>query len=73
MICIGELVYGGWLVFACRYLLGCKVIQYVHGEEITVNGTSRSERMKRVYLRLSDAIIAVSRFTRNALLQEMAV
>lgn len=73
VICIGELVYGGWLVLACRYLLGCKVIQYVHGEEITVNGTSRSERMKRVYLRLSDAIIAVSRFTRNALLQEMSV
>ena len=73
VICIGELVYGGWLVFACRYLLGCKVIQYVHGEEITVNGTSRSERMKRIYLRLSDAIIAVSRFTRDALLSEMSV
>jgi len=73
VICIGELVYGGWLVFACRYVLGCKVIQYVHGEEITVNGTSRSERMKRIYLRLSDAIIAVSRFTRDALLSEMAV
>ena len=73
VICIGELVYGGWLVLACRYLLGCKVIQYVHGEEITINGTSRSERMKRIYLRLSDAVIAVSRFTRDALLTQMAV
>ena len=73
VVCIGELVYGGWLVFACRYLLKCKVVQYVLGEEITISGRSRSESMKRVYLRLSDSIIAISAFTRDALIAHMGV
>ena len=73
VVCIGELVYGGWLVFLCRFFLKCKVIQYIHGEEITVHGYSRSERMRRVYLGWSDAIIAVSRFTRSALIELMSV
>ena len=73
IICIGELVYGGWLVLACRYLLGCKVVTYIHGEEITVTGNSRSERMKRAYLEFSDMVIAVSRFTRDILVKQMKV
>jgi phosphatidyl-myo-inositol dimannoside synthase len=73
VVCIGELVYGGWLVFACRYLLRCKIIHYIHGEEITVADSSISARMRRSYLRHSDAIVAVSRFTREALIGLMDV
>src|SRR6202011_1523406 len=37
IVCIGELVYGGWIAIACRLVLRRKVIQYIHGEEITVS------------------------------------
>ena len=35
-VVIGELVYGGWLVAPCRFLLRRKVILYIHGEELTI-------------------------------------
>jgi glycosyltransferase involved in cell wall biosynthesis len=73
IICIGELVYGGWIAIACRLVLRRKVIQYIHGEEITVSGNTRAERMKRIYLNFSDAVVAVSRFTQAALINQMAV
>jgi phosphatidylinositol alpha-1,6-mannosyltransferase len=73
IICIGELVYGGWIAIACRLLLRRKVIQYIHGEEITVSGNTRAERMKRAYLTFSDSVIAVSHFTQAALIGKMAV
>lgn len=73
VICVGELVYGGWLSLACRYLLGCKTILYIHGEEITITGTSRSERLKRTYLQFCDRVVGVSRFTRDALVRHLRV
>ncbi|MBV9521563.1 MAG: glycosyltransferase [Alphaproteobacteria bacterium] len=73
VLCVGELVYNGWLAFACRYLLRCKVILYIHGEEITAGGKNRAERMKRSYLAAADAVVAVSCFTRQVLIDEMGV
>ena len=35
VVCLGELVYGGWLVFPLRYIFRRKVLVYTHGEEIS--------------------------------------
>jgi len=68
-ICIGELIYGGWLVWPCRYLLRKKVVIYVHGEEITkINDNYLSNHWKSWFLRHADAIIVVSTFTRDAVI-----
>jgi glycosyltransferase involved in cell wall biosynthesis len=73
VVCIGELVYLGWLIVPCRYLLGCHVIQYVHGEEITTRSGGSFDRLRKTYLRFPDAIVAVSNFTRDALVALMDV
>lgn len=74
VICLGDLVYGGWLVFPLKYLFRYKVIFYVHGEEITVqSGGGLFDRWRARFLAHSDAIISVSRFTREALTRLMGV
>jgi len=73
-VCIGELVAGGWLVRVCRGLLGLRTIVYVHGEEVNITDTydfSRSRR--RATLEAADAVVAVSRFTRDSLVTLMGV
>lgn len=67
--CIGDLVYGGWLVFPLRRLLGCKVVVYVHGEEITTKGGGGLfDAWRKLFLDEADAVVCVSRFTREALI-----
>lgn len=74
VICLGDLVYGGWLVFPLKYLFRYKVIFYVHGEEITVqSGGGLFDRWRARFLAHADAIISVSRFTRGALTRLMQV
>jgi phosphatidylinositol alpha-1,6-mannosyltransferase len=73
-VCIGELVAGGWLVRVCRSLLGLRTIVYVHGEEVNIIDSydfSRSRR--RATLARADAVVAVSRFTRDRLVSLMGV
>ncbi len=73
-VCIGELVAGGWLVRICRRLLGLRTLVYVHGEEVNIIDSydfSRSRR--RTTLAQADAVVAVSRFTRDALISLMGV
>jgi phosphatidylinositol alpha-1,6-mannosyltransferase len=73
-VCIGELVAGGWLVRVCRSLLGLRTIIYVHGEEVNIIDSydfSRSRR--RATLARADAVVAVSRFTRDRLVSLMGV
>lgn len=68
VVCIGELVAGGWLAATCRRLFGVKTLIYVHGEEISTRSLydQRGQR-KRRSLANADGIIAVSRFTRDTL------
>lgn len=74
VICLGDLVYGGWLVFPLKYLFRYKVVFYVHGEEVTVqSGGGLFERWRARFLAHADAIISVSRFTREALTRLMQV
>ncbi len=74
IVCIGELVAGGWLASACRHLLGVKTIIYIHGEEVTTSdGYDQRGWRKRRALAHADGIVAVSRFTRDVLTARFAV
>lgn len=69
VLCIGELNSSAWLGELCRRLTGCRLIYYIHGEEITTRFDAGSFGNKRFkYLARADAIVAVSSFTKNALL-----
>jgi phosphatidyl-myo-inositol dimannoside synthase len=72
VICLGDLVYGGWLVFPLRYLFGYKTLIYVHGEEITTrDGGGLFDRWRAKFLAHAHAVIAVSSFTRDAMVRLM--
>jgi glycosyltransferase involved in cell wall biosynthesis len=72
IICLGDLVYGGWLIFPLRYLFGYKVLLYVHGEEITTrDGGGLFDRWRAKFLAHAHAVIAVSSFTRDAMIRLM--
>lgn len=74
VICIGELNSGSWLGLFCQRWLGCKMINYIHGEEITTVTPYRFYgRRRHTYLKRADAVIAVSEFTRQALIEQMQV
>jgi phosphatidylinositol alpha-1,6-mannosyltransferase len=73
-VCIGELVAGGWLVRICRSLLGLRTIVYVHGEEVNIiDSYDQSRSRRRATLARADAVVAVSRFTRDSLVSLMGV
>ena len=68
VICIGELNSGSWLGPILKTLFGTKIINYIHGEEITTTTVYRFYgRSRRRHLRRADAVIAVSDFTKDAL------
>lgn len=74
VLCIGDLILGGWLAFPCKYILQCKIVFYIHGEEITIHTANwLLPKFRKYYLGISDAIVAVSNFTRNALINHMDV
>ncbi len=74
MLCIGELVAGGWLAGACRRLFGLKTLIYVHGEEIsTRTHYDESGQRRRRALAAADGIVAVSRFTQDTLIRDFGV
>lgn len=74
VICIGELTSGSWIGLAARRLFGCRMINYIHGEEITTETPYRFYgRQRRRYLAAADAVVAVSEFTRSALVHLMGV
>ena len=74
ILCIGELVAGGWLAGICRILFGLKSVIYVHGEEISTRTPYDLDGRRRLRaLSATDGIVAVSRFTRDALIAGFAV
>ncbi len=74
VVCIGELNSGSWIGLACQRFLGCRMVSYIHGEEITTETEFRFfGRQRRRYLQRADAIVAVSRFTKDALIRMMGV
>jgi glycosyltransferase involved in cell wall biosynthesis len=74
VVCIGELVTGGWLGLALKKLFGVKLIFYIHGEEITTQTEGRLQGAQRQrYLAAADRVVSVSRFTTEALVSLMGV
>ncbi len=74
IICIGELVAGGWLAATCKRLFNVKAIIYVHGEEISTRTSyDQAGQRRRRALADADGIVAVSRFTRQALIEGLGV
>ena len=74
VVCIGELVASGWLAAACRRLFGLRSIIYIHGEEISSRMSYDVDgHRRRRALAQADGIVAVSRFTREALETTMDV
>ena len=72
-VVIGELVYGGWLVFPLRYLLRRRVILYCHGEEISTDDESLADRLRPLYLRHAHGIVAVSAFCRSLIVSRYRI
>ena len=72
-VMIGELVYGGWLVFPLRYLLGRRVLLYCHGEEISTADESLADRLRPLYLRHAHGIVAVSAFCKSLIVSRYAI
>jgi teichuronic acid biosynthesis glycosyltransferase TuaC len=70
VVCLGELVYLGWMVFPLRYLFRRTVILYTHGEEISQSGGSISARLRKLYLERANAIIAVSQFCKSSIVSK---
>jgi len=74
LLCIGELVAGGWLAGACRQLFGLKTLIYVHGEEISTRTRyDKGGQRRRRALMAAHGIVVVSRFTRDTLIQAFSV
>jgi phosphatidyl-myo-inositol dimannoside synthase len=74
VVCMGELVSGGWLGVALKRLLGCRLLFYIHGEEVTTDTAGRLGGDRRQhYLAVADRVISVSSFTSAALEREMGV
>ena len=75
VVVIGELVYGGWLVAPCRFLLRRKVVLYIHGEEVTIDlaNVTIAQALRDTHLRLAHAIVAVSRFGQQALTERYGI
>jgi glycosyltransferase involved in cell wall biosynthesis len=63
LVCVGELVTGSWLGIALRRLFGCKLVIYVHGEEITTRTDGHMGSKRKDFLLAADKIVAVSSFT----------
>ena len=75
VVVIGELVYGGWLVAPCRFLLRRKVVLYIHGEELTIDHRPFiiAQALRGAHLRLAHAIVTVSRFGQQALIDRYRI
>ncbi|GAB2860578.1 hypothetical protein GCM10027277_31500 [Pseudoduganella ginsengisoli] len=72
VVCVGELVTGSWLGIALKKLFGCKLVIYVHGEEITqATGGRLHGNSRKKYLDAADKVVAVSSFTCDALTHKM--
>lgn len=74
VLCIGELNSGSWIGLFAQRWLGCRMINYIHGEEITTQTNYRFYgRNRERYLAHADAVVAVSGFTKQALQDLMGV
>jgi glycosyltransferase involved in cell wall biosynthesis/peptidoglycan/xylan/chitin deacetylase (PgdA/CDA1 family) len=67
VVCVGELITGSWLGIVLKKLFNCKLVIYVHGEEITTRTEGRMGQKRKQFLLAADKIVAVSSFTCDAM------
>ncbi len=72
-VCIGELVYCGWIGLVCKYIFCKKLILYCHGEELTIAHNTRAGSLRQIVLQKADIIIAVSRFCSDAIVSKYGI
>jgi glycosyltransferase involved in cell wall biosynthesis len=72
-VCLGELIYGGWMVFPLRYVFGRSVFLYTHGEEIAQDMGNILARRRGLFLRHATSVIAVSEFCKGQLISKCQV
>jgi phosphatidylinositol alpha-1,6-mannosyltransferase len=70
VVCLGELVYNGWLVFPLRYILRRTVIIYTHGEEISQDDGGFLSTKRGAFLRHAHRIISVSLFCKSLIVSK---
>lgn len=74
VVCLGELNSSAWLAAVLGKISPCKVVYYIHGEEVTTRMDAGSfGKNRQLYLSRADAIIAVSRFTQRTLVEELGL
>ena len=74
VVCIGAQDALGWLVKPLKIHEKCKVIVYVHGEEVSQAAHSgAAEQTRREVLNRADGLIAVSSFTADLLHKKYGV
>ena len=74
VLCIGELNSLSWVAKPLKRLYGVKVINYIHGEEVTNSASyGNYEANRKRYLAEADALVAVSNFTRNYLIEQFGI
>lgn len=68
ILCVGDLNSLSWIGCWLKKFTNIKVINYIHGEEVTTEANYKSfQRERNNYLRAADAIVAVSNFTKDYL------
>jgi phosphatidyl-myo-inositol dimannoside synthase len=74
VVCLGDLDTNGWLIPYAQRSAGLKTILYIHGDEVSTNAlwAGQLERRRR-YLGAADAIVAVSRFAKDVLVERYDV
>jgi glycosyltransferase involved in cell wall biosynthesis len=73
VVCLGELIYGGWLVFPLRYIFGRTVLIYTHGEEISQDNENLLARRRGLFLHHAHALIAVSLFCKGQIISKYSI
>jgi len=74
VVCIGAQDALGWLVKPLKKSTKCKIIIYVHGEEVSQNAHSAAaEDARREALNSADGLVAVSSFTADLLHRKYGV
>jgi phosphatidyl-myo-inositol dimannoside synthase len=74
VVCLGDLDTNGWLIPYARRVASLKTILYTHGDEVSTNAVWRGQMgRRRRYLRAADAIVAVSQYAKNILIERYGV
>lgn len=69
ILCVGDLNSLSWIGSWLKFFTNIKVINYIHGEEVTTEANYKSfQRARNKYLKAADAIVAVSNFTKDYLI-----